>query len=182
MGLASRAGDLERAIPFALDNGFSILLLDATPGIATPWSELRELPDYTVIRDALRIMRRMNREEDLDLIYFGGVRSGTDGAKLLSLGAKVSVLGVSMALAVGGTIVDGGMVFTGDRSIEERTDQARSLIGALSAEASIMARCTGKTDVRNLEPEDLRAITLATAEAVGVPLAGTRKLAKVAAE
>ncbi len=182
MGLASRSADLERAIPFALDNGFSILLLDATPGIANPWSELQGLPDYTVIRDALRIMRRMNREEDLDLIYFGGVRSGTDCAKLISLGAKVSVLGVSMGLAVGGSIADGGIVFHGGRSMEERTDQARSLIGALSAEASIMARCTGKTDVRNLEPEDLRAITLVTAEAVGVPLVGTRKLAKAAAE
>jgi hypothetical protein len=38
-----------------------------------------------------------------------------------------------------------------------------------------MARCTGKTDVHNLEPEDLRSITLPTAHATGVPLAGTRK-------
>ena len=182
MGLVSRAGDLEQAIPFALDNGFSILLLDATAGIDRAWSELQGQPDYTVIRDALRIMRRMNREEDLDLLYFGGVRSGTDGAKLVSLGAKVSVLGVSMALAVGGEIVDGKVDFHGDRSREERLDQARSLIGALSAEASIMARCTGKTDVRNLEPEDLRSITLATAAATGIALAGTRRLAKAAAE
>jgi hypothetical protein len=38
-----------------------------------------------------------------------------------------------------------------------------------------MARCTGKTDVHNLEPEDLRSITLATAKATGVPLAGARR-------
>ncbi len=87
-----------------------------------------------------------------------------------------------MALAVGGEIAGGGIRFSGDRSMEERVDQARSLMGALSAESSIMARCTGKTDVRNLEPEDLRAITLATADATGIPLAGTRKLAKAAAE
>jgi hypothetical protein len=83
---------------------------------------------------------------------------------------------------VGGEIDRGTIRFHGDRSFEERLDQARSLMGALSAEASIMARCTGKTDVRNLEPEDLRSITLATARATGIPLAGTRKLAKVAAE
>jgi len=36
----------------------------------------------------------------------------------------------------------------------------------------MMARCTGKTNLQNLEPEDLRSVTLATAEAIGVPLAG----------
>ena len=35
-----------------------------------------------------------------------------------------------------------------------------------------MPRCTGKTDILNLEPEDLRSITAATAKATGVPLAG----------
>jgi hypothetical protein len=38
-----------------------------------------------------------------------------------------------------------------------------------------MARCTGKTDVRNIEPEDLRAITLASSRAFGVPLAGAKR-------
>ncbi len=35
-----------------------------------------------------------------------------------------------------------------------------------------MARCTGKTDVHKLEPEDMRAITLATAAATAIPLVG----------
>ena len=38
----------------------------------------------------------------------------------------------------------------------------------------MMARCTGKTDLHNIEPEDLRALTLATAEATGLPVAGVR--------
>ncbi len=32
----------------------------------------------------------------------------------------------------------------------------------------MMARCTGKTQLHNLEPEDLRALTLATAEATDI--------------
>ena len=36
----------------------------------------------------------------------------------------------------------------------------------------MMARCTGKTKLQNLEPEDMRAITIATAEASGIPLVG----------
>ena len=38
-----------------------------------------------------------------------------------------------------------------------------------------MTRCTGKTDLRNMEPEDIRAITLASANAFGIPLAGARR-------
>ena len=35
-----------------------------------------------------------------------------------------------------------------------------------------MPRCTGKTDIHNLEPEDLRAISVADGPAAGIPLAG----------
>ena len=58
--------------------------------------------------------------------------------------------------------------------MQERAEWAASSCDALAAEASIMARCTGKTDVRNIEPEDLRAISIATARAAGIPLAATR--------
>ncbi len=51
---------------------------------------------------------------------------------------------------------------------------AVSIVRASAGEASMMARCTGKTNLHNLEPEDLRSVTLATAEAMGVPLAGLR--------
>ena len=49
----------------------------------------------------------------------------------------------------------------------------RGFLRALAGEVSIMARCTGKTDIHNLESEDLRSITIATARATGIPLAGT---------
>jgi hypothetical protein len=174
-GLVARSSELEAAIPFALAQSFDLLLLDATPGLARPWSELAASPDFTVMRDAIRILRRLNREEDLELLYVGGARSGTDGAKLLSLGANAVVIGVGMALALGGEIVGQDIRFYGDRSEAERIDAAVCLLQAMSAEASIMARCTGKTNVHNLEPEDLRSITMATAKALGVPLAGARR-------
>ncbi|MFQ5426265.1 MAG: hypothetical protein ACE5EV_04205, partial [Gaiellales bacterium] len=60
----------------------------------------------------------------------------------------------------------------GDIEQEERGEKAQLFLRALAAEASIMPRCTGKTDIHNIEPEDLRAITLATAKATGLPLAG----------
>ena len=174
-GLVARAGDLDMAIPFALDNGFDMVVLDGSPGIAGQWPELKGYPDFTVLRDAMRIVRKLNREEDIDFVYFGGVRSGTDLAKLIGLGAKAGAIGMTMAMALGGELGPSGLTFFGDRTADERTDAAASIINAMSAEVSIMARCTGKTDVRNIEPEDLRAITLASSKAFGIPLAGAKR-------
>jgi len=176
LGIAAGRADLKAAIPFALEKGFQVLLLEASGPIIQPWTELGGMPDLAVIRDAIRIMRDMNREEDMDVLYFGGVRSGTDTAKLLSLGANAVVLGVSCAFALGGHVEFDRFAFYADLTADERNERAAAFIKALGAEASIMARCTGKTDVHNLEPEDLRSITIATAKAAGIPLAGTHHL------
>jgi NADPH-dependent glutamate synthase beta subunit-like oxidoreductase len=173
LGIAVGRADLKAAIPFALDKGFQVLLLEASGPIIEPWTELKLVPDLAVIRDAIRIMRGMNREEDMDVLYFGGVRSGTDSAKLVGLGANAVVLGTSCAFALGGQVEFDRFAFYADLAPEERNERAAAFIKSLGAEASIMARCTGKTDVHNLEPEDLRSITIVTAKAAGIPLAGT---------
>jgi glutamate synthase domain-containing protein 2 len=140
-------------------------------------SELGAHPDLTVIRDTIAIMRELNREEELEIVFRGGVRSGTDVAKLIGLGANVAAIGVALGLAMGGNIDDGQVVFYGNASVDERAEAAELFLRALSSEAAIMPRCTGKTDLRNIEPEDLRAITIATAKATGLPLAGAREFA-----
>ncbi len=171
-GLAVSSAELPEAIPFALEQGLDLLLLEGNPRVAGAWPELAGAPDLTVMRDAIRILRELNREEDIALVYFGGVRSGTDAAKLVALGANAVVVGVSIALAAGGSVEDGRVAFYGNVEPEERMERAELFLKALSTEASIMPRCTGKTDIHNLEPEDLRSITTATARATGVPLAG----------
>ena len=175
-GLVARLETLPQALARALDAGLDILVLDATPGLARPWAELAGPPDLRVIRDGIRRLREMNREEDIALVFWGGVRSGTDVAKLLSLGCNAAVLGVAAAIALGGTIEGETLAFYSELSPTERAESLANLLKASAGEASIMARCTGKTDVHNLEPEDLRAITLATAVASGVPLAGTQEV------
>jgi hypothetical protein len=173
--VASSPAVLEEAIPHALDGGFDMLLLDATGRLDTPWAELSGTPDVTILRDAIRILRRIGREEEIDLVYFGGIRSGTDAAKVIALGGVAVVLGVMVALAAGGEIADaGGISFAPDRSDEERASGVANILKASAGEASMMARCTGKTNLQNLEPEDLRSLTLATFEATDIGLAGTR--------
>ena len=43
----------------------------------------------------------------------------------------------------------------------------------MTLEAQTIARACGKSDLRNLEPEDLVALTVESAAMAGVPLAGT---------
>jgi hypothetical protein len=169
VGLSVRGPALAAAIPFALENNLELMVLDGTRG-----SELAGPPDMTVLRDAIRILRGLNQEEEIDLIWYGGVRSGTDVAKALALGGVAAAVGVAMAIAAGGTVTGGAISYAGDRTPEERATGAEYLLQSMASETSIMARCTGKTNVHNLEPEDLKTITIAASEATGIPLAGTR--------
>ncbi len=150
-----------------------MVLLDGTGRLGAPWAELAGAPDLTMLRDAIRILRRLDREEEVDLVYFGGIRSGTDAAKVIAFGCKAVVLGVPAALAAGGAIADGqSLRFAPDHGAEERAAAVANILKASCGEASMMARCTGKTNLHNLEPEDMRALTLATAEATDILLVG----------
>lgn len=161
------------AIARSFELGCEVLLLDGTGGMERAWAELAGPPELSLLRDAIRILRQMKKEGDIDLLYFGGTRSGTDAAKLIAQGVSAVLLGVPVGLAMGGRILaDRTFAFASDYSDEDRRLAVANILKASVGEASMMARCTGKTNLHNLEPEDLRAITLASAAATGIPLVG----------
>ncbi len=169
----SRPELLESAIDFALGNGHELLLLDGTGGLRGLEAELAGGPNLEMLRDSIRILRTRKREEAIDLLYFGGARSGTDGAKLIAMGASAVVLGVPIGIALGGEMSNGGgLRYASNYTAEDRSRAVASLLKASEGEASMMARCTGKTNLHNLEPEDLRSITIETARSTGIPLVG----------
>ena len=177
LGVTVSASDaLEETIAHALDQQFDMLLLDGTGNLGATWPELAGAPHLGILRDTVAILRRMRREEDIALVYFGGIRSGTDTAKVIGLGALAVVLGVNVGLAVGGQITGHTLTFSADFGEQQRSDAVVNVLKANSSEASMMARCTGKTKLHNIEPEDLRSLTLATANATGIPLVGTRQV------
>jgi hypothetical protein len=175
LGIAvSDADSVEAAVRQALEAGCELLLLDGSGGLGRESaSELARTPDLSLLRNAIRTLRAMKREEHIDLVWFGGARSGTDAAKLIGMGAKTIAYGVPVALALGGHITGTHEIdFEADRSDEDRSHAVVNLLQAHAGEASMMARCTGKTNLMNLEPEDMRAISIATADATGIPLVG----------
>ena len=168
----SHNDQLEQTIAHSLECKHDILLLDGTGKLRTNWSELAITPDFSILRNAVNILRKMKKEEMIDLIYFGGVRSGTDAAKLIGLGANAVIMNMCVGLAIGGEIQGKAMKFSSNYSDEDRVQGLVNIVKANLGEASMMARCTGKTNLYNLEPEDLCAITLNTSNITGIPLAG----------
>jgi hypothetical protein len=61
----------------------------------------------------------------------------------------------------------------GEPDADHVAESVAGFVQATLMEASILARCCGKTDVHNLEPEDLRSLTVETSRATGVPLVGS---------
>ena len=171
LGITVSAQTVSTSLPFALENQLDFLVLDGTAGIEKPWTELNGAPDLTLWRDTIALLRQMGKEEEIALISFGGMRSGTDVAKALAINCHAALFSVATALAMGGVIEDGHMVFADDANADEIAAAVENWIQATSQETAIIARCTGKTSVHNLEPEDMRCISIATAKATGIGLA-----------
>ena len=167
----SNHNQLKSAIDQALQEEHDIMILDGTGKLGSNWPELETAPDFSILRDAVQLLRKLKKEEMIELIYFGGVRSGTDAAKLIGLGVNSVIVGVSAALAIGGEMHGNKIVFSSNYNDKDREQGLVNIVKANLGESSMMARCTGKTNLYNVEPEDLCAITIATSEVTGLPLA-----------
>jgi glutamate synthase domain-containing protein 2 len=70
-------------------------------------------------------------------------------------------------------------VATQDPLLEERLDpklaaeKVANYLRSMTMELTALARACGKSDVHNLEPEDMVALTVEAAAMARVPLAGT---------
>ena len=57
--------------------------------------------------------------------------------------------------------------------VDAATDRVVNFINAMTMELQMLARACGKANVHDLEPEDMRALTLEAALITGIPLVGT---------
>lgn len=175
-GLIVTPDSFERGLRFAAEQDADIVVLDGTGHLGDTYADLVGAPDLSLLPKAVGLLRSIKAEEKFPLLWFGGLRSGSDLAKAMALGGNAGVVEVAAALAMGGVIGPNGMSFPDADAAKAETALAQFLKAAVS-ECSMMARCTGKTDVHNLEPEDLRSLTIAAQKATGIVMAGLKKSA-----
>jgi len=130
-------------------------------------------------------LKEIGLREDVNLVISGGIRNGADVAKALALGADAVAIATSVLIAIGCRVC--GLCSTGrcprgiatqDPSLRKRlnvdlaAERVENYLKATISELKMLTQLTGKTDVRNLEKEDLRALSTEVAYITGVKLVG----------
>ena len=160
------------------------------------------LPTLACIRPAVKALQDLEMHRKVQLVVSGGIRNGADVAKAMALGADAVSIGTAALIALGdndpkweaeyqalGTTAgayddwhegnDPAGITTQDPELMARLDpieagrRLKNYLKVLTLEAQTIARACGKNNLRNLEPEDLCALTIEAAAMAGVPLAGT---------
>ena len=160
------------------------------------------IPTLACVRPAVKALQELDLHRKVQLIISGGIRNGADVAKALALGADAVSIGSAALIALGdndpkyqkdyeklGTTagafddwhegLDPAGITTQDKKLAKRLDpklggrRLANYLNVMTMEAQTIARACGKNDLRNLEPEDLCALTVESAAMAGVPLAGT---------
>ena len=160
------------------------------------------IPTLAAVCEARAALEDVKLYGEVQLIIAGGIRSGTDAAKALALGADAIYVGTAALIAlncnkpmyvedyhklgtepyachhchtgrcpVGITTQDHELMKRLD--IDEGAERVINFFHAMTLEVQMLARACGKVDVHDLEPEDLRALTLESSMITGIPLVGT---------
>jgi glutamate synthase domain-containing protein 2 len=161
------------------------------------------IPTLAAVCEARAALQDMGLYGRVQLVIAGGIKSGADVAKALALGADAVYIGTAALIAlncnrplyiedyhalgtepyhchhchtgrcpVGITTQDPELMKR--LPIEEAAERVAGFLHALTLETQMLARACGKADVHDLEPEDLRALTLEASAITGIPLVGTR--------
>ncbi len=184
------AGRVREDVKIAAKCGADIIAIDGMQGGTGAGPDVliehAGIPTLAALPMAVEALQELGLEEKIDLVVMGGIRNGADAAKALALGAKAVAVGTGALIAIGciacqdcATDTCALGICTQDEQkrakldVEEAAEKAYRWLKSVVAEIEMIAKICGKTDLHNLEPEDLRSLTLEASLITGVPLIGT---------
>ena len=185
------AGRVKDDIKIAAKDGFDFIELDGMQGsTGAGSSEVLEyvgIPTLSAIIEAVDALEEIGRRKNIELVLMGGLRDGVDAVKALCLGADAAAFGTSTIIAGGciacmqchvGQCVTG--IATQDPEHEKRYNpeiEAQNIHRFLESvrwQIASIALGLGHSDVKDLNRNDLVALTPEAAKITGLPLS-TRK-------
>ena len=193
-------------VKLAAKVGADVIVVDGMEGGTGASPELlmdhTGIPTLAAVCEARRALEDIGLYGKVELIIAGGIRSGTDAAKAMALGADAIYIGTAALIAlncnkpvyledyrkldtephschhchtgrcpVGITTQDPELM---ERlPIPEAAERVANFLQAMTLEIQMLARACGKGNIHDLEPEDLRALTVESSAITGLPLVGT---------
>ena len=163
------------------------------------------IPTLAAVCEARAALEDCGLYGEVQLIIAGGIRDGVDAAKAMALGADAVYIGTAALIALNcnkalyvadyhGLGTEPGYchhchtgrcpvgITTQDPELMQRLDMEQaaervaSFLRVMTLETQMLARACGKSDVHDLEPEDMAALSLEASAICGIPLIGTRKV------
>lgn len=143
------------------------------------------LPTIDAIVQADQGLKEIGLKDEVKLIASGGIRTGPDIVKALALGADAVGMATSILVAMGCTVC--GLCDTGRcprgiatqdlelrrrLNVDEAATRIYNYLNVTMKEVKMLTQLAGKTHTRNLEKEDLRALTLDSSRRTGTKLSG----------
>jgi glutamate synthase domain-containing protein 2 len=195
-------------VKLAAKAGADVVVVDGMEGGTGASPELlmdhTGIPTLAAVCEARAALEELGLVGEVQLIVSGGIRSGTDAAKALALGADVVSIGTAALIALNcnrdlyhedyaalgtspgrchhchtGRCPVG--ITTQDPTLEARLDvdaaaeRVVNFLNAMTLEMQMIARACGHSRLQGLEREDMRALTLEAALITGIPLVGMKE-------
>lgn len=182
------AGNIEADIDVALNAGFDAIVIDGAEGGTASSMEVTinnfGVPTlYALVRASEHLLKKGARA-DVSLIVSGGIRDAGDALKCLALGADAVAIGSAALVALTyhqwdemplGYVPTDMFLYEAPHAdkldVERAAEHLANYIKATNEEMMAMARSIGKSNIFEINKDDMIALTTEMAEITGVKLA-----------